>query len=75
MNGAAVRRKSEGIIIDHWVGDPVFWSPSRVNDDRNTYRIFHRDRPGKVIAEFYGDNSAAMAERFCHLFGQKDGSK
>jgi hypothetical protein len=54
-----------------WPGDPVFAIPSRVNDPRNTWRIFHRDKPGRIIAEFHGDNANVMAEHFCKLFGEK----
>lgn len=58
---------------DLWRGDPIFRRPSRCNDD--SYRVFHRDFPGRVVAHFYGDNAGVMAERFCELFGEEDGSK
>lgn len=58
-----------------WRGDPVYKHPSACRDERNTYRIFHRDIEGRVIAEFYGDNAKAMAERFCQLFGEPSGSR
>ena len=54
-----------------WPGDPVFAIPSRVGDNQNTWRIFHRDKPGRIIAEFYGDNAKVMAEHFCEMFGER----
>lgn len=54
-----------------WKGDPVYMTPSRVHDDRNTYRIFHRDIPGRIIAEFYGETAHEMANWFCYLFGER----
>ena len=36
-----------------WQGDPVFDTPSACRDARNTWRVFHRDIPGRIIAEFY----------------------
>jgi hypothetical protein len=50
-----------------WEGDPVFAIPSRVG---NTWRIFHRDKPGRIIAEFHGPQASVMAEHFCKLFGE-----
>lgn len=75
MKGMDGREPYEGTIVDQWAGDPVFWRPSSCHDERNTYRVFHRDKPGRIIAEFYGDNAKVMAERFCELFGEGDGSK
>jgi hypothetical protein len=54
-----------------WPGDPVYAIQSRLGDRRNTWRIFHRDKPGWIIAEFYGANAKVMAEHFCKLFGEK----
>ena len=65
--------RKQGTMIEQWHGDPVFWTPSRCSG--GAYRIFHRDRPGRIIAEFYGDNAGTMAERFCELFGELDGSR
>jgi hypothetical protein len=59
-----------GVLKDEWRGDPVYCTPSACFDLRNTYRVFHRDKPGRIIAEFYGDNAKEMAERFCYLFGE-----
>ena len=58
-----------------WKGDPVYRVPSACRDDRNTCRVFHRDIEGRVVAEFFGPNAQAMAERFCELFGEPSGSK
>ncbi len=64
-----------GNMPDQWRGAPVFRSWSACHDDRNTYRVFHRDIPGRIIAEFYGDNAEAMATRFCELFGEPSGAR
>ena len=55
-----------------WVGDPVYRVPSAC---KNSYRVFHRDIEGKIVAEFFGPNSREMAEHFCKLFGEPSGSK
>ena len=75
MSGTDNRKPFEGTMVDQWAGDPVFWKPVYCNDELNTWRVFHRDKPGRIIAEFYGDNARTMAERFCELFGEVDGSK
>jgi hypothetical protein len=56
-------------IIPEWPGDPAYKTPSACNDERNTYRVFHRDQPGRVIAEFYGEKAEESAKMFCLLFG------
>lgn len=58
-----------------WTGDPVYKTPSRCNDDRNTWRVFHRDIPGRIIAEFYGDKAGEAATLFCQMFGEDSGFK
>ena len=58
-----------------WRGDPIYRVPSACRDERNTYRVFHRDIEGRVIAEFYGDNARGMAEQFCEMFGEPSGSR
>lgn len=58
-------------MSSEWRGDPIFLTPSACRDKRNTWRIFHRDKPGRIVAEFYGDNAGVMAERFCELFGER----
>jgi hypothetical protein len=58
-----------------WKGDPVYRVPSARHDDRNTCRVFHRDIEGRVVAEFFGPNAQAMAEQFCSMFGEPNGSK
>ena len=60
-----------------WPSDSVFGIPSRVNDDRNTWRIAICDETGRIIAEFYGANAKVMADHFCKMFGEQkspDGS-
>ena len=74
MRSAANLLEMQFCNPSEWRGDPVFWKFARCNDVYNTYRIFHRDKPGVVIAEFYGDNAQVMAKRFCELFGEPDGS-
>ena len=54
-----------------WNGDPVYMTPSRVNNSWNSYRIHHRDDPGRIIAEFHGPRANVMAEHFCELFGEE----
>lgn len=44
-------------MTEAWQGDPVFRTPSACRDARNTWRVFHRDIPGRIIAEFYGNNA------------------
>ena len=58
-----------------WSGDPVYRIPSACRDARNTWRVWHRDVEGRVVAEFVGPNAQAMAEQFCSLFGEPSGSK
>jgi hypothetical protein len=58
-----------------WEGDPVYRIPSACRDERNTWRVFHRDIEGRVVAEFVGPNAQAMAEQFCELFGEPNGVK
>jgi hypothetical protein len=58
-----------------WSGDPVYRVPSACRDDRNTWRVWHRDVEGRVVAEFVGPNAQAMAEQFCELFGEPSRSK
>jgi hypothetical protein len=53
-----------------WPGDPAYKTPSACNDDRNTWRVFHRDIPGRIIAEFCGDKAEEAAKRFCEIAGQ-----
>ena len=69
------RKKADAAFIGDtvklWRGDPIYWRASYCNDERNTYRVFHRDKPGRIVAEFYGDNAREMAFRFCQLFGEK----
>lgn len=62
---------SDETIRHQWQGDPVFRAPTACRDARNTWRVFHRDIPGRIIAEFYGDNARTMAETFCKLFGEE----
>ena len=57
--------------VRQWQGDPVFDTPSACRDARNTWRVFHRDIPGRIIAEFYGNNAMVMAEKICKLFGKE----
>lgn len=56
-----------------WRGEPVYFVPSHCNDDRNTWRVFHRDIPGRVVAEFYGDAAREGAMQFCEMFGERCG--
>ena len=53
-----------------WPGDPAWKTPSACNDERNTYRVFHRDEPGRIIAEFYGVKAEASAIAFCKFAGE-----
>lgn len=62
-----------GRLKNEWCGDPVFYCPGWRSDGSQT-NVFHRDKPGWVIATFHGPNSRVMAERFCELFGEADGS-
>lgn len=64
--------KQEGTHVELWEGDPVFWTPSHMDTER-TSRVFHRDRPGWLVAEFYGPTHREMADRFCQLFGEQSG--
>ena len=73
IDGSAASDCSSTVVP--WEGDPIYMTPSRCNDDNNTYRIFHRDKPGRIVAEFYGENAGEMAEHFCKLFGEPSGSK
>ena len=50
-----------------WPGDPAWKRPSACNDERNTWRVFHRDIPGRIIAEFFGDRAEEAAKRFCEI--------
>ena len=50
-----------------WSGDPAYKTPSACNDEQNTWRVFHRDIPGRIIAEFYGDKAEEAAKEFCRL--------
>ena len=64
-----------GLNANDWRGDPIYRVPSACHDERNTYRVFHRDLEGRCVAEFYGDRAREMAERFCELFGEPSGSR
>ena len=54
-------------ILPEWPGPPAFRNPVPCGND--TWRVFHRDIPGKKIAEFCGENAEAAARMFCRLFG------
>jgi len=56
--------------VPAWSGDPAHKTPSSCNDERNTWRVFHRDIPGRIIAEFYGEKAEAAAKEFCTLAGK-----
>ena len=58
------------LIAGDWPGDPVLKTPTPLNDLANTYRVWHRNEPGRVVAEFYGPNAAEDARRFCEIAGQ-----
>ena len=55
--------------LSRWSGEPIYKEPSPYRKG-NSHRVFHRDIPGRLVAEFYGDNSQVMAEQFCKMFGQ-----
>lgn len=50
-----------------WPGDPAYKTPSACHDEDNTWRVFHRDISGRIIAEFYGDKAEEAAKEFCRL--------
>jgi hypothetical protein len=60
--------------VAQWVGEPIYKVPSACGDQRNTYRVFHRDIEGRIVAVFFGSKSKQMAEHFCGLFGESSGS-
>ena len=53
--------------LTEWPGDPAWKRPSACNDEQNTWRVFHRDIPGRIIAEFYGEKAEQAAREFCRL--------
>lgn len=53
-----------------WPGDPILKTPTPLNDLCNTYRVWHRDEPGRVVAEFYGTKAKETAEAFCLFAGE-----
>jgi len=58
-----------------WAGDPIYRIPSACRDDRNTWRVFHRDIEGRIVAEFVGPNAEAAAWSFCRMFGEPSRSR
>ena len=56
--------------IAPWLGDPIYSTPTACGDDRNTWRVWHRDIPGRAVAEFFGPNAEAGAKAFCAMCGE-----
>lgn len=53
-----------------WQGTPVYFSPSRHPDGWTN--VFHRDKPGVLVARFYGESHFEDAKEFCRLHGERD---
>ena len=72
MRSAADLLEMQFCKLSEWRGDPVYRQPVRCVD--GSYKVFHRDIQGHVVAKFFGYHARVMAERFCELFGEPDGS-
>lgn len=55
-----------------WTGTPIFKRPAHVFKEQFS-RVFHRDKPGRIVAVFYGEDHDKNAIEFCRLHGEPSG--